>query len=843
MNPWAILGLPPGADRDAIRRAYARKLKGVNPEDDPEGFMALRTAHDAALNQLKWQQQWPGDDADRAADESGDAPPAAAWQPVPAEPADAAPDEQAAALAAERAADAADLAARQQALIDGIVAGAEQAAQHRALDHLLAAPALIDIMARDRIEPWVAAVLVQQLPASDPLVVHAITTFGWADLPPGQRSPDVDRLLRRREEGEFVAEIARRHTPLHVGYLALRDPPGVGWWRRLKALASAEPAQTRQILGLADGPLPGIADWLNADAMAWWRDYHSQPRLRLWMIFTMIPLASVLLVSVLEGAGWPDGAQAGLSLLAWAAPWGLLWLLRRRLLWQADWDRPEWQFAAWPLSVLALPLLAALWPPLPALTPLFLLPLIGMAGWTLLANDRLQPDGWGDLAPGLIRSLPAWLFLALMVGGAPTSDGLGPVRAMAILGCGFAWWQAGDQLAWAARRLLARRGERLGGELAPWLVLAAGALALLPVLGLALADAGLVGRALSLLALPLLAALAALRMASGWQQLGPAAALIGLLLLLFELLSLIDPSIGGSGGWLAGLAETSWLIDERTGWPRAGLIFVLVFGVSTLLRRLVPAAAPWLLRLMWLAFAVALVASLINRPASPDRRPVPAAPKVQQQGKWQPARPIGDTRAWLDVAALQPPPPPGDYAYELRLAVGPNGRVVLCIPARSTGNAALDAALCRQLRERARFSPGLNDAGTAMATVEFFSGRLRIPAAVPVATAPVRCPANRASGPMVAEPCQPERWIPDGSYPAAALAAGHSGTVGYRLEVGPDGRVTACSVEDGSGHATLDRSTCVMLKARARFVPAQDIDGSPMNWTYRGRIQWQLADR
>lgn len=62
---FEILGLDaPPADRKAVKRAYSKKLKVTRPEDDPDGFMRLRNAHDTALSiiarqaeQTAWEAQ------------------------------------------------------------------------------------------------------------------------------------------------------------------------------------------------------------------------------------------------------------------------------------------------------------------------------------------------------------------------------------------------------------------------------------------------------------------------------------------------------------------------------------------------------------------------------------------------------------------------------------------------------------------------------------------------------------------------------------------------------------------------------------------------------------------
>ena len=91
---------------------------------------------------------------------------------------------------------------------------------------------------------------------------------------------------------------------------------------------------------------------------------------------------------------------------------------------------------------------------------------------------------------------------------------------------------------------------------------------------------------------------------------------------------------------------------------------------------------------------------------------------------------------------------------------------------------------------------------------------------------PTRARANLAS------------YISDADYPSTGHAQHMQGTVGFRLTVGTDGRVTNCDIVSSSGFPLLDETTCTLLTARASFTPARDARGNPTIDVVSARISW-----
>lgn len=86
----------------------------------------------------------------------------------------------------------------------------------------------------------------------------------------------------------------------------------------------------------------------------------------------------------------------------------------------------------------------------------------------------------------------------------------------------------------------------------------------------------------------------------------------------------------------------------------------------------------------------------------------------------------------------------------------------------------------------------------------------------------------------------PGQYFSDDAYPPAAIRAEAQGRVVASLDIGTDGRVSACTVTTSSGNSDLDNTTCRIAKSRVRFSPAKDDNGNPIASKFTLPVTWRL---
>ena len=101
----------------------------------------------------------------------------------------------------------------------------------------------------------------------------------------------------------------------------------------------------------------------------------------------------------------------------------------------------------------------------------------------------------------------------------------------------------------------------------------------------------------------------------------------------------------------------------------------------------------------------------------------------------------------------------------------------------------------------------------------------KAPAPVPVAATPLNAPGE---------------WLGTDDYPATALRFDMTGITAFRLTVDVTGKPSRCDIIESSGFDVLDTATCQRVMANARFSPASDHAGKPVEGTYTNRVRWVL---
>jgi len=243
-------GLDNSADEAMLKRAYARELKLINQELNPEGFQSLREARDAAQYWLAYHRDDEEDDG-AGADDHADQTAAAAPHDAPAVPA-------APALEADGFAPPAP-AIEHPGAAGGLVFDEFAAAQARQplefmqikelLERHLDDPRLLAIDAKEAFEQGVAELLADGWrPGHDALFEIAAAAFGWQeDRRRLQRMGYAGFMLDNtlRELSVFDQEKQHIQVLLQKVLRELRSSAEPGGRDPLKSVANAVHLQTR----------------------------------------------------------------------------------------------------------------------------------------------------------------------------------------------------------------------------------------------------------------------------------------------------------------------------------------------------------------------------------------------------------------------------------------------------------------------------------------------------------------------------------------------------------------------------------------------------------------------
>lgn len=95
-----------------------------------------------------------------------------------------------------------------------------------------------------------------------------------------------------------------------------------------------------------------------------------------------------------------------------------------------------------------------------------------------------------------------------------------------------------------------------------------------------------------------------------------------------------------------------------------------------------------------------------------------------------------------------------------------------------------------------------------------------------------------------AEPLMPvETWVTADDYPVQALRNEEQGVVEISFRVLPNGRVTACAVDKGSGSELLDAMACALVQVRGRYKPELNSMGRAVESVPKTvRLTWKLPE-
>ncbi len=325
---WKLLGIEPTTDSRAIKKAYAARLKTIDPDRDPQAFIALREARETALYLAAVEHPViPAfDEAD--AEPQVEAAVEAETEPeteteteteLPACPAASAAPRVRTSPWEVRALD------EHMQRIEGMLfapAGApfDPEALRSELDTLLRHPQMAQIGRADEVEDWLAQAIVDGIPRSDVLIGPAMRRFDWAGKAEEWQCPWYVQNVVERYRDCLFREKARQGEHGSAMRMLAKPPP-----RRTNILSAWGVAH---FLRHIRANHPTVEQDFDAETIAWWDAQLAERRRR-------FPWAKALALAmglfVIERLSGPRDLIPAASAAA-AGAGALLWFALKRYL-------------------------------------------------------------------------------------------------------------------------------------------------------------------------------------------------------------------------------------------------------------------------------------------------------------------------------------------------------------------------------------------------------------------------------------------------------------------------------------------------------------------------------